>query len=335
MNRTDTKILWLSVLQGWAMLLVVIGHANFYEFMHGGFGSDVDWLHRFAYAFHMPLFMFVSGGLFYMTRVGREWRYRDVVTDKLKRLAVPYVVFTLFAFVLKASLSSHMKRGVKWSAHDFACAFLYPSDGPLAEMWFVASLFLLMMLYPLYRVAMRRRWSEMALLVIWGLLLICGPSIPSAVGGLFSLRDVPSYGIYFFGGMVCFKYGLYRHFDSWIVAGVCATLFGVSWLLGGGITLLTPMLGILMSLSVCMIVCRKLPSLFSSFRDFTFQIYLVGLYPQMLLELFVWNRIPHTWPTLVACYVGSVVLALYVPVVLSRLVVKYCPPHIRMWFGLR
>ena len=61
------KINWLLILQGWAMLWVVIGHASL-----GKVGEGPEWenaLFRFAYSFHMPLFIFVSGYLFNMTRL--------------------------------------------------------------------------------------------------------------------------------------------------------------------------------------------------------------------------------------------------------------------------
>lgn len=61
------KINWLLILQGWAMLWVIIGHAFL-----GVAGEGPKWentLTQFAYSFHMPLFMLVSGWLFYLTRL--------------------------------------------------------------------------------------------------------------------------------------------------------------------------------------------------------------------------------------------------------------------------
>ena len=61
------KINWLLILQGWAMLWVVIGHAFIGQ--TGERPEYVDVLFDFAYSFHMPLFMLVSGWLFYQTRL--------------------------------------------------------------------------------------------------------------------------------------------------------------------------------------------------------------------------------------------------------------------------
>lgn len=65
---TEKKTInWLLFLQGWAMLWVVIGHSFL-----GVAGDGPQWenaLFKFAYSFHIPLFMLVSGWLFYLTRL--------------------------------------------------------------------------------------------------------------------------------------------------------------------------------------------------------------------------------------------------------------------------
>lgn len=63
----EKKINWLLILQGWAMLWVVIGHSFLGVFKEGPAWENA--LCTFAYSFHMPLFMLVSGWLFYLTRL--------------------------------------------------------------------------------------------------------------------------------------------------------------------------------------------------------------------------------------------------------------------------
>lgn len=66
------KINWLLILQGWAMLWVVIGHSTLVNSGEGPIWDVV--LIRVAYSFHMPLFMLVSGWLFYLTRLKTDGR---------------------------------------------------------------------------------------------------------------------------------------------------------------------------------------------------------------------------------------------------------------------
>ena len=70
----EAKIYWISILQGWSMLLVVIGHVtltNIFENPATPVSTEVE---RIIYGFHMPLFMFISGGLFYYKKIrkGKE-----------------------------------------------------------------------------------------------------------------------------------------------------------------------------------------------------------------------------------------------------------------------
>ena len=96
------KINWLLILQGWAMLWVIIGHSSL-----GVAGEGPEWenvLFHFAYSFHMPLFMMVSGWLFYRTRLGisaqtpsggggifQEWTWAAIIKDKAIRLLLPEI----------------------------------------------------------------------------------------------------------------------------------------------------------------------------------------------------------------------------------------------------
>ena len=55
------------MLQGWTMLWVVIGHSFLGEHTKGPEWENL--LGTIAYSFHMPLFMLISGWLFYYTRL--------------------------------------------------------------------------------------------------------------------------------------------------------------------------------------------------------------------------------------------------------------------------
>lgn len=85
------------------MLWVVVGHAPLLsvDMIQPGY---VEILYRIAYSFHMPLFIFVSGYLFYMTRISKPMPYAEMVLDKLKRLGIPFLFFTLVAMVVKTLL---------------------------------------------------------------------------------------------------------------------------------------------------------------------------------------------------------------------------------------
>ena len=84
MNNSETFVpdksnrsLYLDIVKGFAIILVVYGHCIDYysdEYISGNlFYSDE--LHKIIYSFHMPLFMLVSGYLFYGSVVRHSWRH--------------------------------------------------------------------------------------------------------------------------------------------------------------------------------------------------------------------------------------------------------------------
>ena len=168
MNRQ--KITWLQILQGWSMLLVVIGHVTLTGIFENPQTPVSATIERVIYSFHMPLFMFISGFLFYFTKISRDLAYKEVVLDKLKRLGLPYLFFTFFTFAVKFIFSSFMKRPVELSLRQFTDSFLYPGSNPLSEMWFVATLFIIMLSYPLLKY-MITGYFKIAVLIIGSVVL--------------------------------------------------------------------------------------------------------------------------------------------------------------------
>lgn len=77
----------LDVTKGVAIILVILGHA-----IQQCSGLDNHtalnlWIERFILSFHMPLFMFVSGYLFYFSL--RRHSEKDILRNRLKMFAIP------------------------------------------------------------------------------------------------------------------------------------------------------------------------------------------------------------------------------------------------------
>ncbi|WP_300935066.1 hypothetical protein [uncultured Muribaculum sp.] len=69
-------------------------------------------------------------------------------------------------------------------------------------------------------------------------------------------------------------------------------------------------------------------------NGFNYHVFLVGIFPQMFLELLVWKRI-HSEVFLVPFYFISVVAALAVGVFVSKIGSKISFPFLRWCLGLR
>lgn len=87
----------IDVLRGFAIFLMVFGHCIQYLFAWppGDSGYFLDPVFALIYSFHMPLFMVVSGYLFYLSQKGRD--FRTLVRKQVKSLLIPVAVWGIAA----------------------------------------------------------------------------------------------------------------------------------------------------------------------------------------------------------------------------------------------
>lgn len=139
------------------MLLVVIGHVSLTNVAGDPSTPIATGIEKVIYSFHMPLFIFISGWLFYYTCISRGKPYRDMLVSKAKRLAIPFFAFTIIAMVLKMAFPQLMHRVV--DAEEIINTFVFFRSNPLGEMWFVIVLFELMLMYPVYKLISKNSLS--------------------------------------------------------------------------------------------------------------------------------------------------------------------------------
>ncbi len=323
------KITWLQVLQGWSMLLVVIGHVTLTDIFQNPETPVSAAIEQIIYSFHMPLFMFISGFLFYLTKIKKEVPYRLVVTDKLKRLGIPYLFFTIFTLGVKFLLAPFVKRPVSLSFEQLINSSLYPGSNPLSEMWFIATLFIIMLSYPLLK-AMIADGMKIALLLAIGvcLNLFFPDDIP-----LLCLSNVAYMFLFFCLGILCCQYNLTRFADNLTGLVLSLLLFITASLLPDTPALILNLLGILFSLSLCLNLSKIIPQLFSSFRDYTFQIFLLGIFPQMAIRI-LYRQLPQSEWSYWGLYLTSILLGIYIPILIAKIIERIKYPIIRRCFGL-
>lgn len=324
------KINWLLILQGWAMLWVVIGHAFL-----GKAAKGPEWenaLFHFAYSFHMPLFMLVSGWLFYLTRLKvnnqnmRKWSYNQIVKDKALRLLLPGFVFSLVALAVKVAIPGEVSRQVGLSFRYILHSYLYPNDNPLRELWFIATLFCFFLLTPLWRSVFRNKcimWLTVAALTA---LHFYHPQTEFlCIGRVFH------YAIWFYLGLVICKEEIAESIfggKPWLtlLVGVAIYIFGKY-----SLSFITTLGGIFFSFAIALIADKYVPKLFFTFRNYTYQIFLLGIFVQMVVKI-VYRHIEM--PYLMA-YLICILVGLYVPVLLSKIVEKINWKPLSLCYGLK
>ena len=93
MAKENSRIEWIDIFKGIAILLVVVGHLNV---------GDI--LHNFIYGFHLPAFLFVSG-IFYKERKSvKEFFNKDI-----KKALIMFIFFAVlwlgFEYVYKLAIN--------------------------------------------------------------------------------------------------------------------------------------------------------------------------------------------------------------------------------------
>ena len=324
------KIEWLSVLQGFSMLLVVIGHVSLTNIPRDPATPIATTIERCIYTFHMPLFIFISGWLFYHTCIRNGKSYGDMILSKLIRLGIPFLTFTLLATILKVLFPSLMHRTV--TVQELLDTFLFFRSNPLGEMWFIVVLFVLMLFYPCYVLCVKDKVTA-----CFGLAAVVAVSMitPPHFCTILQIDRVIHFAPFFIMGILCSRFDLQKYLSSGTflsIASLCFAFFNVLIWLPDSCSLLTASVGIIFSLSLCLNLTRIYPKAFASFRDYTFQIFLMGIFFQMVIR-WIYTRF-----SIDACfipfYVLSVLVGIYAPVGIARQIQKMAPVRIKRCFGL-
>lgn len=125
---------WIDLARGWAIILVVFAHTPI-----------PAKLSSYIYSFHVPLFFIISGFLLYS---GLSKKPADFIKNKVLRLAVPYLFFSLIGYAYWL-----IARHFGWEAGAGSINIMTPLNGTFmairdslfmthnSALWFICSLF--------------------------------------------------------------------------------------------------------------------------------------------------------------------------------------------------
>ena len=329
------KINWLLILQGMTMLLVVIGHAGVWDTQEE-MPRNIYLIYKTIYSFHMSLFIFISGYLFYLTRLSpmasQKWGgYVDIMKDKLIRLGIPFLVFTIIGMVVKHYFASNVVRPTELSMGELVHAILYPAEGPLAEMYFIAVILTMFAISPVLKWSLTKVYYWVPMLAVLIVIKHIGPQEE-----FLNIRSTAFYALYFYIGLLVAKYDLIEKLRNKVCDNslvYLVAILGVAIYILGLYTssILLPYGGWIVSLGISLVLDKHIPSAFSSFRNYTYQIFLMGLFFQEGVKYLYRLTDVHY---MVACVI-SVLVGLYMPVIISRLLEKLNFKPLLLCVGLK
>lgn len=329
------KLTWLLILQGWTMLWVVIGHAPLTPVTIQG-SNELDitihniakFLFSIAYSFHMPLFIMISGYLFYRTRITKGWKYLEMVKEKWIRLGIPYIVFITLAILLKICMPGSVDRSVDTNAIGIIMNYLAPFNGALQEMWFVAVIMIYFLLYPIYPLLLKSKNS----ILITIALSIAMFFIPvGTMTDFFAINRAVHFFLFFFIGITISRLKLEQTISSWYAIGISSAIYCISYILK--LDPLTSLCGSLAFWGLAIIVDGHLSNnIFHSFRNYTYQIFLIGIFAQIAIKI-VYGKVQNEGYYLIF-WIACILAGIYVPVIIAKIAERTNNSFLKKLLGL-
>jgi len=138
MKNKNSILMEIVFLQTIGPLLVIFGHT-----MNGlPYLNLYLSIKKFIYVFHMPLFFFIGGYLFYYTNKNRVINYKPFIKKKFKRLIIPYLFWnTLFIFP-KFILTPFLSNKITLNFNTLLINYFTPRLNIWCHMWFLFAMFI-------------------------------------------------------------------------------------------------------------------------------------------------------------------------------------------------
>ena len=157
MKRT---IIEYDYIRAVAVLLVILGHCTYYKIMtlNGGIdyginagqsivGKILNLITLTLYAFHMPLFIALSGSLWAVIIQDKGVpTFRSLVKNKANRLLLPFLFVTLFWSIPLKYLSGYWHGSFQEIVYQIFFGQILMSGSYNSHLWFLQTLFLIFIL---------------------------------------------------------------------------------------------------------------------------------------------------------------------------------------------
>lgn len=257
---------------------------------------------------------------------GRQLSYNQIVKDKALRLLLPGVVFSLVSIAIKIAFPGEMIRQTSFSIEEITHGFLYPYDNAFRELWFIVTLFELFLLTPLWKVSLYNKWTMWLMIGILIALHFWHPNTE-----LLCINRVFNYAIWFYLGFIASKNKLVQRVlikNNWTTLLIGIVVYIVGLYIHPFITTIG---GITLSLGLALLFDHYLPHLFFTFRNYTYQIFLIGIFAQIIIKI-VYNHIHSPY---IITFLLCIIAGLYVPVLISTIVERLKWKPILLCLGLK
>lgn len=289
------------------MLLVLLGHIGLTPIF------NETYLHKWIYAFHMPLFFWIAGFLFNSKPKGLKF-----LVLKAKRLLIPLFVLTTIVFVPKVFLSQFALRPIEGGWMSYLESLFIPSHNPVQPLWFLIVLFNVYVIGELFTYILGKyNWGGWLLL---GIISALVSNLCTRIGFL-GLSETIYYFPYFCLGIICrqMKITDYNGIYSITISIILFCLLSIMVYCPLN-KYLSAIVGVTFSISIIGWLDKKGISFFPNLRNYTFCIYLLQWFPMVFCRIVFFQYLNlNMW----ICYCLMFFSGLFVPIFIAKFILKY------------
>ncbi|MBO5613296.1 MAG: acyltransferase [Prevotella sp.] len=337
-NQTVTdkkaRINWLSILRGLTILLVVMFHVRLTDKSTGECYAFILEIGDWFSSIRMPTFVMISGMLLYYTRISKGWSNIALYKDKFIRIGLPLIFCTCLGNLLQIAYNRFSAHPHEVNVLSFLKSFFVVDNMPWPHRWYLMVLMTMMFLYPLYCRILKNKWFTILFLAI---LIFLEPfnfyqDVETNWFYFFSLnRFLP----YFFIGILISKYKLWKKVDKWYLVPVLWGVYIILYAMHQEFFVVRSLVGMGATIATALLIDKYIPMLCSSYRKYIFQIYLFGIAFQALIGQIVWKGLGYPDSLVVVFYLVNIVVGIYIPVLMSKIIERIPYSWIRLCFGLK
>lgn len=339
---SSSQLDWLAILRSITIILVVMAHVRLWNTTTEANYDFIDVINTFFAPLRMPVFVMVSGALLYYTRISKGWKTVALYKDKAIRIGLPLVFCTILGNVMQLIFNGFVKNPIDITLTSFLQSFVLYTGFPWPHRWYLATLLIMMALYPLFT-RLDTWWKALLFeVILFGI-------YPINYGftcehNWFQLFTLNKYLIFFYTGILIFQFEWWKKIQQHAL--IIATIMWIIYIIGYLTKINTlpflietfPILqlySIFMMLSSAMVIAHILPHCFTTIRNYIFQIYLFGIAFQAFIELIVWRGIGCPNSLVILFYILNILVGIYAPICLSLIVKKTHNNFLQLCIGLK
>lgn len=146
------RVFWIDNMKAIGIMLVIIGHNN-------------SKLINYIYAFHMPLFFFISGVLFGEKKTKN---FKEYFIHKFKTIMIPYISFSIVLFFNWVFIRKNYRNGYSLKRNIFGIFYAIGEHEFMnwgLQMWFLPCLFVTSIIFYLIRKENKKKTIKIMILL--------------------------------------------------------------------------------------------------------------------------------------------------------------------------